>query len=478
MGYVLGSWAMFRYPHSPREVRGGRRFFAALFIWIIVGELVTIAFSRPQWYGFLNTAWWPPTWPDQPVFNLTSTVTDIGGIIFAAIYMMLWIRRWRQSRGISRRLAMPIAIAASLVGAATIVELIAKVMSATSQQISQIYTLETYLLICVPAAFLVSVLQRRFARTRIVDLLLHLRGPVAISAINDALRTVLEDDTLELIDLAATKPATGEYTVSSRPPRESRLHLPITSSSNVPMAVIRAHTSLSPNDDLVNAATVVIKFILENARLEAAVRKQVEELQASRQRIIEVATEERRRLERNLHDGAQHRLLALEFMLATSESDIDHENALDIIREAKSELGTILDELVDLARGIHPTILTQLGLRKAIQTIAERYMIPINVNLPVDRFGEVTELTAYYVITESIANAVRHAKASRIIVHGERSGGSLLIQVHDNGQGGAALSGGSGLRGLMDRVHSAGGELTVESKAGNGTHIEASIPCV
>ena len=144
MGYVLGSWAMFRYPHSPREVRGGRRFFAALFIWIIVGEkLVTIAFSRPQWYGFLNTAWWPPTWPDQPVFNLTSTVTDIGGIIFAAYYQDLWIRRWRQSRGISRRLAMPIAIAASLVGAATIVELIAKVMSATSQQISQIYTVQT-----------------------------------------------------------------------------------------------------------------------------------------------------------------------------------------------------------------------------------------------------------------------------------------------------------------------------------------------
>ena len=324
-----------------------------------------------------------------------------------------------------------------------------------------------------------SVLQRRFARTRIVDLLLHLLSPVAISAINDALRTVLEDDTLELIDLAATKPATGEYTVSSRPPRESRLHLPITSSSNVPMAVIRAHTSLSPNDDLVNAATVVIKFILENARLEAAVRKQVEELQASRQRIIEVATEERRRLERNLHDGAQHRLLALEFMLATSESDIDHENALDIIREAKSELGTILDELMDLAqagaRFDDPHI---RGLRKAIQTIAERYMIPINVNLPVDRFGEVTELTVHHVITESIANAVRHAKVSRIIVHGERVRRLAADPGPRQRPGRRDPFRWQRAPWSMDRVHSAGGELTVESKAGNGTHIEASIPCV
>ncbi|HET9894012.1 MAG TPA: sensor histidine kinase [Streptosporangiaceae bacterium] len=469
IGILLASWAMFRYPNSPHEMRTGRKFFSIILCCLLIGELVCIAVSRPAWNGFLSSAWWPALWPHRRLFTVASTVVDLAGIVFAVAYMGLWVRRWRRSHGISRRLATPVAVAASAICLATIAELAADVKSASPAQMNLIYTIESYLQIGVPVAFLVSVMRRRFARTRIVDLLLRLRGPARTASVTSALRAVFEDSELEVF---AALPADRDCRWD-----HGRLMLPIRSSSGEPLAVVAADPSLSAHDDLVRAAMAASSFALENAQLEAALRAQLKEVSESRLRIIEAGVAERRRIERDLHDGAQQRLLGLKIMLAAAESDVTDEPARAVIARIRSELGAVLDELRDLAHGIHPAVLSQFGLEQAIKSMAERHVIPIVVDLPAGRFDDAAELAAYFLIAESVANAVKHSGASHISVRGELSGGTLVIRVTDDGRGGANVNAGSGIRGVTDRVHAIGGEISLESPLGQGTSITVRIPC-
>jgi len=463
LGTILAAWAMFRYPRVPSEVRRDRRFFVSIVAWYVVGELTFIVVSRPAWNGFTGPAWWPTLFADEPLFTLVSRIVPLGGIVFATVYMGLWLRRWRNSRGIARRLATPIAVASSVVCLAVIVELIATVMSASPGTMTKIYTIEVFLQLGVPLAFVISVMRRRFARTRIVGLLLHLQGPARLSSVTSALRSVFEDPELEIVD----------------PPAEGgdRLCLPIRSNSGEQLAVVLADPSLSPHDDLVRAALTASSFALENAQLEAALRAQLQEVRESRLRIIEAGVAERRRLERDLHDGTQQRLLGLKIMLATAEADIHDAPARAVIGRIRSELAAVLDELRDLAHGIHPAVLSQVGLARAVQSLAERYTTPIEIDLPPGRLPESAELTAYFVIAEAITNAIKHACADEITVTGAQADGWLRVEIADDGKGGASASAGTGISGVIDRVRGVGGDVTLESPAGHGTRIQVSIPC-
>jgi signal transduction histidine kinase len=480
-GIVLASWAMFCYPHAPGQVQAGRRFFVIVLGWFLAGDITSILTSRPQWYGFPARAWWPSLLPDRPLTMAVSQVAAAGGIGFAVIYMLMWLRRWKLSRGISRRLALPVAVAASVICAATVFELAATVLSAGPATLERIYTVESYAQIGVPAAFVISIMQRRFARTRIVDLLLHLSGPARAPSVASALRTVFEDPGLEVLSWPAeTRPAAGAGELGPGPgsSHRGRLVLPIMASSGEQLAVVVADPSMSPHDDLVRAALAASSFALENAHLEAALRAQLQEVRDSRLRIIEAGTEARRRLERDLHDGTQQRLLGLKIMLAAAESDVGDPRAQAVIARVRSELGQVLDELRDLAHGIHPAVLSQVGLAEAIASMAERYAIPVRVDLPPGRFGEAAEITAYFLIAECVSNAIRHAACRAITVRGERAAdGFLLIRVADDGRGGACPAAGLGLRGVIDRVRGVGGEMDIDSPAGQGTRIEARIPC-
>jgi len=480
LGIVLAGWAMFRYPHLPSEVRRDRRFFIIIVVWFVIGELTFILVSRPAWNGFPATAWWPALYPDRPLYAAVSRIVPLGGIAFAAIYMGLWLRRWRNSHGITRRLATPIAIASSVVCTATIVELIAVVMSASSPDLDRIYTAEAFLQIGVPLAFAISVMRRRFARTRIVGLLLSLQRPARQSSVTSALRSVFEDPHLEIISQpTALQPSAGGVNQAVRLPDRcgDRLRLPIRSSSGEQLAVVLADPSLSPHDDLVRAALAASSFALENVQLEEALRAQLQEVRESRLRIIEAGMAERRRLERDLHDGTQQRLLGLKIMLAAAEADIDDGATRAVIGRIRSELGSILSELRDLAHGIHPAVLSQVGLAQAVQSLADRHTTPVQVDLPAGRFPESAELTAYFVIAESITNAIKHANASEITVTGTLADDSLQIEIADDGDGGARVSAGTGIRGLIDRAYGVGGDLLLESPAGHGTRIKVRIPC-
>jgi signal transduction histidine kinase len=207
-------------------------------------------------------------------------------------------------------------------------------------------------------------------------------------------------------------------------------------------------------------------------------REQEIEIRASRARIVAAGDDARRRLERNLHDGAQQRLvsLSLALRLAQVKLDTDPATTAEILTGASEELAHALEELRELARGIHPAVLTDRGLGAALEALATRSPLPVEVT-PLDRrLPAPIEAAAYYVVSESIANVVKHAEASAVDVRLSAVNGSVQIEVADDGVGGADTSAGSGLRGLADRVAALDGRLRIESPAGGGTVVIAEIP--
>jgi signal transduction histidine kinase len=207
-------------------------------------------------------------------------------------------------------------------------------------------------------------------------------------------------------------------------------------------------------------------------------RRQEEEIRASRARIVAAGDEARRRLERNLHDGAQQRLVALSLALRLAQSKLttDPEAATTVLDSAREELSAALDELRELARGIHPAVLTDRGLPAALEALASRSPIPVEIEAPEEELPRPVEAAAYYVVAEALANVAKYAGASGATVRICREDGRALVEVGDDGVGGADPAAGTGLRGLSDRVEALGGTLRVDSPEGGGTRVSVEIP--
>jgi signal transduction histidine kinase len=245
------------------------------------------------------------------------------------------------------------------------------------------------------------------------------------------------------------------------------------------LAVLVHDRDLLDQPRLLEAVGSAGRLALENERLQAELRAQLAELRESRARIVRAGDEERRRLERDLHDGAQQRLLgvglALQLLRSTLEGNRAAEEALD---ETEAEVQAALRELRELARGIHPAVLTDQGLGPALRTLAERAPVPVEVRESGPRLPAHVETATYFVVAEALANIAKYAHARQAWVSVERANGSALIEVRDDGVGGARpTNGGSGLRGLADRVGALDGQLTIDSPPGGGTRIRAVIPC-
>jgi PAS domain S-box-containing protein len=207
-------------------------------------------------------------------------------------------------------------------------------------------------------------------------------------------------------------------------------------------------------------------------------KSQEAELKASRARIVEVGDAERRRLERNLHDGAQQRLVALSLSLrlARAKLERDPQAAIGQLVEAEKELSQALEDLRELARGIHPAVLTDRGLEPALETLVSRLPVPVEVEVTAERLPGAVEAAAYYVVSEALANVVKYAQASNVSVSVSRMNGRVLVDVQDDGVGGAEPADGTGLRGLADRVSALEGRLAIDSRTGDGTRVRAEIP--
>jgi signal transduction histidine kinase len=246
------------------------------------------------------------------------------------------------------------------------------------------------------------------------------------------------------------------------------------------IAAIVHDAALNADRGHVNAVGAAALLGIQNERLDAELRAKVEELRESRRRMLRIGLEERRRLERDLHDGAQQRLvsMALNLRLARARLSEDPDTADQLLAGAGEELEAALEELRELARGSHPARLSDRGLGTALETLVHRAPVPVTLRSGAgDRLPEAVELAAYFVVSEALTNVVKYAHASQAMVELARANGRLVVEVADDGVGGADPARGTGLRGLADRLAVLEGRLEVDSAPGRGTRVRARIPC-
>jgi signal transduction histidine kinase len=329
-----------------------------------------------------------------------------------------------------------------------------------------------------PIVFLAGLLDARLGRSAVGDLLIELRADPAPADLRDALARALRDPSL---DLAYWLPDFRTYVdLEGRPVELSDDRRAATSidRNGVHVAALLHDNALDEEPELLEAVCAAAGIALENGRLNAELRARLEELKGSRARVLEAGQKERQRLERNLHDGAQQRLIALSLELSLLEDQLTDPVARTRVDEARREITLSLEELRDVARGIHPAVLTGHGLAVALESIAARAAIPVHLAVEIQgRLPEQVEVAAYYVVSESLANIGKHAKATHATAKIERAKGQVVVEVLDDGVGGADTERGSGLRGLADRVEALGGRLRVWTPIGGGTRVRAEIPC-
>jgi signal transduction histidine kinase len=332
-------------------------------------------------------------------------------------------------------------------------------------------------LITVPIAFLAGLLRSRLARAGVADLFRDLRsiGPVELQT---ALARVLGDPQL----LLAFPHGDGFADAAGRPMTlpaadAGRAVTPVDRDGER-VAVLVYDRSLEDDPELVEAIGVAAGVALENRQLHAEVTARLAELQASRERLVTAADAERRRIERNLHDGAQQRLvtLALQLSLIRREIRRDPAEAELLVSSASTELAESLAELRELARGIHPASLEH-GLDVALDALAQRAAVPTTVEVDDGpRLPQPVEFAAYFVASEALANVAKHARASAATIRLRRGGPDIEITITDDGVGGADPGRGTGLQGLTDRVEALGGRLDVGPSAEGGTVVTATLP--
>jgi signal transduction histidine kinase len=312
------------------------------------------------------------------------------------------------------------------------------------------------------------------------DLLIELRPDPARSDLRDALARTLRDPSLGLVywlpDFRTYVDQEGRAVAVSDENGRTATSI---DRNGVHVAALLHDGVLDHEPELLEAACAAAGITLENERLNAELRARLEELKGSRARVLEAGQKERQRLERNLHDGAQQRLVALSLELSLLEEQLTEPAARTRVDEARREITLSLEELRDVARGIHPAVLTGHGLAVALESIAARAAVPVRLSVEIEgRLPEQVEVAAYYVVSESLANVGKHAKATKATAKIVRVKGQVVVEIVDDGVGGADTERGSGLRGLADRVEALGGRLRVWTPVGGGTRVRAEIPCV
>jgi signal transduction histidine kinase len=414
----------------------------------------------------------------EPDPAAADAVVGIGGVCVAVTgtaIAVVMARRWRAATPTARRALTPV-LGALLVSAVLIVPafVIAPDEGVWDSQPGAAAWLVSGL---VPLAFLLGLLQTRLQRAGVADLVVELSTAPEPSRVRELLARALGDPSVEL---AFWRPETGSYVdPDGRPVALPRAEGPravsVIEGDGIRLGALVHDNSLLQSRALLDGVTAAARLALENARLQAELRAQLREVRESRGRIVEAGDAERRRIERNLHDGAQQHLLAIRLAVRVARKDAgDLEPQL---AEIDAELGSALEELRALARGLHPPILSEAGLAPALETLARRAAIPVEiVAVPSARLPEAVETAAYYVAAEGVANALKHARPSHVRIEVSRTDGGAVVAVVDDGRGGATLQG-SGLRGLRDRVEALDGSLAVESEPGRGTTLRAVFPC-
>ncbi|MEA2535868.1 MAG: hypothetical protein QOF11_102 [Chloroflexota bacterium] len=490
-GYYDGllAWLVLAYPSGRLRWRSSRLVVGAFLGALVARTTFRLALYHPlASYGDLSD---PATAlryvADTSLRNDVDSFFRLAIATIAVVVLVLVLVRFRSETAAGRRITGPILIGGLAVAAGIVAEFGSGLLvGATSadrlawRYLGEFVTVVTATL--VPVGFLVGLIRGRLARGSVAELVVQLGEAPEAPRLREILSRALGDPSLEVAYVVA---GTSTYVdAAGRPmllPATDSLDRAVTrlESDGQPLAALIHDPAIGERPELVTSVAAAARLALENERLQAAVRAQLEDVRASRARIVEAGDAERRRVERDLHDGAQQRLvtLALALQMARAKATTADSSLLGALERASAELDAALGELRELARGLHPAILVEEGLAAAIESLAERTPVPVQLQIAEDRLPAPVEATAYFVVAEALANVVKYARATQVRITVDHRDGVLTVEATDDGMGGADAAKGSGLRGLDDRVAAAGGRFSVTSPPGGGTTLRAEIPC-
>jgi signal transduction histidine kinase len=396
------------------------------------------------------------------------------GIAVALVVLWLLVRRLGALRGPARRAQAPLLVAASL----TVPPLVLALawMTVTGSGSTTVETIARFVALLVPLGLVAGLSWSRLRRSEASDLVVELQTD-GTTSLRERLAGVLGDPTVEVayrLDDGRHVDAAGRPLELLQGPHRA---ITLVTVRGEEVAALLHDPALLDEPALVEAIRATAGLVLENERLAAQVGAQLAEVRASRSRIVAATDGERRRIERNLHDGAQQRLVTLSLALGLAAARGDAAGS-GVLARAQDEVDEAIAELRELARGIHPTLLREEGLVTAVEALARRTPLPVTIEGSAgDRLPDAVELAAYFLVSEALTNVVKHAAASQATVRLERTQRALRIAVVDDGAGGARAAAGSGLAGLHDRLEALDAKLIVDSPPGKGTSIGAEIPC-
>ena len=470
---LLGAYALLRYP-NPALLRHQRVFLVLLAGWMLAGRILIVVTAIPQWDGAPASSWWLTLFPNMHLNDVINYVVNAGQGLFAVALLVLLARRLVRTTGLDRIVITPIIVAGLAAVIAAAASAVTQMLSALNGTPNGVYTVESAVDLAVPLAFFVAAIQRTLLLRNITALTAQISGGADVGAVRYALRSTLHDPTLEVLDTEQAGPALDKQ-LDEQP--DGRLVEFIRTEEGSPIAVVIADPALARYRGLFDAAVQTSGLALKNAQLQAqAAREKLEQVRASRTRIVEAGLAERRRIERDLHDGVQQHLLGLAAQLTVAMTQTADTAAYGTLGQVRDGLKEVLAELRDLAHGIHPAVLSQTGLAAALEDVAERLPLPVRVTAPATRVAAAVEATAYFVACEALANVVKHARAGSATVTVSVDESRLNLQIADDGVGGVE-SRGHGLSNIMDRVNALDGEVTIVSPPGQGTRLEVRIPC-
>jgi signal transduction histidine kinase len=445
--------------------------------WLVAAYAVPLVLLQVVWMLFTES---DPgegenllaVFPDADVARVLDRAQRALLVLLLAVTVFVIAYRWLKASAPRRRALLP-----SIAGALTLLMFATLLTNdlLSGERSEVLLWVTACSLVSVPLAFLAGQLRSRLARGALADLFRTIGG-ARPDELQPALARALGDPDLRIgyaqpdggyADTDGAPVTAGGERALARVERDGR-----------PLAAIAYDASLDDDPELVEAVTAAATIAIDNARLLEERELQLAEIKASRERIVAAGDAERRRLERNLHDGAQQRLVGIALQLRLLQNRVTNDpSAAALVTTASDELANSLAELRELARGIHPAVLEH-GLPAAIDALATRSPVPTDVDCVLDgRLAEPVELAAYFVVCEALANVAKYARATSAAIRVREEDGTLLVEVADDGVGGADAALGSGLRGLADRVEALDGALRVSSRAGAGTIVRAELPC-
>lgn len=501
-GVLLGVLVL-AYPSGRITSRLDRAWVILALGWLLGPQLAQALATPVGMWGCERCRPLVVLWYDERVRQLLQRASALLFATLAILLVALLVRRWLKASAPARRALTPVWITGALM------PLVAVTVSSFDETITQDRVLGSPMLpslgelirphvplavwdllpwivavslLLLPLAFLWGLLRAHLGQAAVSRLAIELRRPGHQTPLIETLRRALGDRSIDLV--LWSRPASGYVTAEGRP-----ISLPLHGDDRAvtrldgddgPLAALLHDPALVDQRSLVDGVAAVAQLAIENERLHAEVKAQLEEVRASRERIVRAGDEERRRVERDIHDGAQQRLVSLSLALGMAHAQAERlsPEIAATLGDAEAELRGAITELRELARGIHPAILTEAGLGPALESLAEHAPMPVDVRSDLNgRLSPLVEATAYFVAAESLTNIAKHAKASAAIVTASASDGWLRLTVVDDGVGGADPARGSGLRGLIDRVAALGGRLSIQDAGTGGTRLTAEIPC-